>query len=134
MNLKKYLKKSDITQAEFGRRLQISRNYISMLGRGIYRPSVHLARAIEAATNGEVTFEELRSLSPKREESIRWVKFSEEKQPPSETIIQVKGPKVRPQKVFCVIQNNIPILYSICFEGDTKCNKIVGATHWKLID
>jgi len=59
MELKLYLVKNRITIADFSEKIGYSRNMISGVANGIYRPSKRLAKTIEQATNGEVKAEDL---------------------------------------------------------------------------
>jgi len=66
MKLRQYLTRYGITQEQFAKKIEVSRNYVNMLCRADFRPSVHLARVIVTATGGNVTFSELRELPPKK--------------------------------------------------------------------
>lgn len=59
MNLREYLFLKRMSVTEFSKLVDHSRNYISQIVNGKHIPSKKLARAIEKATNGEVTAEEL---------------------------------------------------------------------------
>ena len=59
MNLRDYLYHNRISVSEFSETIDYSRTHISGVLHGKLRPSSRLARAIEKATNGEVTVEEL---------------------------------------------------------------------------
>lgn len=59
MNLKEYLFEKRMSITEFSKLVDHSRNYISQIVNGKYIPSKKLARAIERATHGAVTSDEL---------------------------------------------------------------------------
>lgn len=59
MDLREYLFRQRISVQEFAEKLEYSRTHLSLIVNGKGRPSPRLAKAIEKATNGEVTAEEL---------------------------------------------------------------------------
>ena len=59
MKLKIYLVQNNITVTEFAERIGYSRSQISNIINGASNPSKRLAKAIEKATNGEVSADEL---------------------------------------------------------------------------
>lgn len=67
MNLREYLFLKRMSVTEFSELVDHSRNYISQIVNGKYKPSKRLARAIEKMTNGEVTAQELMQDIPKKE-------------------------------------------------------------------
>ena len=60
MNLKFYLFNENLTQTEFAKRIGYTREYVSAISRGKIIAGKKVAREIEKATNGAVTFDELR--------------------------------------------------------------------------
>lgn len=52
--LDKYLSDQGLTDAEFAKRIQCSREYVSMLRKGARRPSLEIADRIARATVGNV--------------------------------------------------------------------------------
>jgi len=63
MELSEYCKKTKTRQKDIAKKVRASAGFISQICNGNRRPSPEVADAIEKATNGEVTFEEL--LRPK---------------------------------------------------------------------
>lgn len=61
MTLRDYLYHNRITCTDFGRKVECSRNYITLIKNKKFIPSLRLARDIEAATDGLVTVRELMS-------------------------------------------------------------------------
>lgn len=59
MDLREYLFRFRITATAFSKKVECSRNYISMIQRGEAIPSNRLARDIVAQTGGIVTMEDL---------------------------------------------------------------------------
>jgi len=59
MHLREYLWKHKITIQQFAEKVSYNRNYISLVMKGEKKAGKRLAKAIEEATNGEVTAEEL---------------------------------------------------------------------------
>lgn len=59
MDLREYLFRNRITATEFCKKVECSRNYISMIQRGEAYPSHRLARDIVAQTGGQVKMEDL---------------------------------------------------------------------------
>lgn len=59
MDLREYLFRHRTSIAEFGRLIDYSRIHLSKVVNGERKPSEKLARAIEKATNSEVTVKEL---------------------------------------------------------------------------
>lgn len=59
MHLRAYLWKHKLTIQEFAEKIGYNRHHISRVMRGEQRPAKKLAIAIETATAGEVTAEEL---------------------------------------------------------------------------
>lgn len=55
MKLDDYLKRHDLTEAEFGAMIGISQPQVNRLRRGIRWPNRETAKAIAAATKGRVT-------------------------------------------------------------------------------
>jgi transcriptional regulator with XRE-family HTH domain len=62
MELREYLFKKRITNKEFAEKVNYDKSYIGDVANGKKKPGKKLAKAIEKATNGEVTVEELMSL------------------------------------------------------------------------
>lgn len=60
MDLNEYFKKHNSNIEEFCRKTGISRSAIYLYKTGRMRPSVDVALRIQEATNGEVTFDDLR--------------------------------------------------------------------------
>lgn len=58
MTLAAYLEKHGLTQAEFGRRVGMSRLVISRYARGIRFPRPSSIKAIQEATRGKVKFDD----------------------------------------------------------------------------
>lgn len=59
MKLKEYLKNNETTMAKFASAVGVTQPCISLISNGRRRPEPELARKIEKATNGAVTFREL---------------------------------------------------------------------------
>ena len=57
MKLKDYRKLMKWTQADVADRVGVTKEFISMLERGVKRPSPEVAKKIEVLTNGAVPFE-----------------------------------------------------------------------------
>lgn len=60
MDLREYLFRKRMKQAEFAEKIGTTRRYVSAISTGYYRPGPRLAKDIEEATGGEVTVAELR--------------------------------------------------------------------------
>lgn len=60
MNLREYLFRHNLNVTEFSRQIDFSRTHLSKVIHGERKPSLKLARAIERATNGEVSIKEQR--------------------------------------------------------------------------
>lgn len=54
MDLREYLFRKDMTEVEFAKRINYSRNYISQVARKRLIPGVKFILIVEKATNGEV--------------------------------------------------------------------------------
>lgn len=59
MELKDFLYKNKISQADFSRKIGVTQARISQIVNRKKNPSSHLMKTIEEATNGEVTMQEL---------------------------------------------------------------------------
>jgi DNA-binding transcriptional regulator YdaS (Cro superfamily) len=60
MELREWLFINRLTVTEFAKRIQTSRNYMEMIKNKRKIPSLHLSKAIESETEGQVTVKELR--------------------------------------------------------------------------
>ncbi len=69
MDLREYLFRKRITIAEFSRNINYTPEYVGSIIHKKMKPGKKLAKAIEKATNGEVTVEELMSLKEINDES-----------------------------------------------------------------
>lgn len=65
MELRDYLHFKRLFIKDFAKSIGASPTYISQISNGYIRPGKNMALAIEKATNGEVTFNELMSITPK---------------------------------------------------------------------
>lgn len=61
MNLREYLFINRLSVTEFSEKLEYSRTHLSAIIHGKLKPSKRLAKAIEKATNGDVTIQEVLS-------------------------------------------------------------------------
>ena len=72
MKLDKYLKNNEVSQADFARRVGVTRHHISQIVNNLRNPSLELATIIEQATKGEVSMKDLFNVKvPSRLRSIK---------------------------------------------------------------
>ena len=65
MKLKDYLKREKLSQAEFSKKIKVSRPHVNQLVKGSRNPSFPLAKLIEKVTNGDVSLNDLYNKSAK---------------------------------------------------------------------
>lgn len=68
MILKEYLFRKNMKISVFSRMLECNRSYLNDIVNGVKKPGKRLAKDIEAATDGEVTFDELMNPLPMEEQ------------------------------------------------------------------
>lgn len=64
MQLAEWMKKNNISQTELARRIDVFPNQINNVIRGRHKPTLKLANKIKNETNGEVTLDDIFSISP----------------------------------------------------------------------
>lgn len=62
MQLREWLFIHRMTVTDFAKKIETSRNYMEMIKNKRKIPSLHLSKAIEAETKGEVTVKDLRGI------------------------------------------------------------------------
>jgi len=64
MQLVEWMKKNNISQTELARRVGVFPNQINNIVRGRHKPALKLANKIKNETNGEVTLDDIFSITP----------------------------------------------------------------------
>jgi DNA-binding transcriptional regulator YdaS (Cro superfamily) len=68
MDLRTYLFNTRKTEKAFAKEIPVSRSHLNCIKRGTIKPSYLLAKAIQEATNNQVTIAELRGEGDKKNE------------------------------------------------------------------
>lgn len=76
MKLLDYLYNNRITIVQFSQLTGFCSQYISLVGRGVKRPSYRAAKILSDHTNGQVTIEELQALVSKKEKGDEFKELS----------------------------------------------------------